>query len=987
MLADDDRHPVDQLAEEFAEQIRAGDAPQIDDYCRKYPEHADMIRAVFPSIQLVERANKREDQHRRSGESHSASSLPHSMPQTLGDFQLIREIGRGGMGVVYEALQRSLKRHVALKVINALISGSEKQLRRFRREAESAASLHHSNIVPVYGIGEDQGLQYYAMQLIDGVTLAEIIHQLRRVPARILAAETTTATASSGERNTGPATANHRFGSHEAVRKLLGSMSAADVYSLQQSEVSVDLSAQQPNPVSPLAETRIKSASSSPGQNSVTLVSHEQIEDCEQSDDLGSPDNVYLNSAYFRNIARLMADVANAVDYAHRQGILHRDLKPANLILDRDGTIWVADFGLARQADFAAVTQTGEIVGTLRYMAPEQLRGKADIRTDVYALGLTLYELLAMKPAIAVPQVLDGQGRKTLASLRASRPEIPADLETITLKACMPEPERRYQSAHELEADLQRFLQDRPIHARRVTPFERMWRWSRRNPQIASLSAATLFLLFAIVIVLGISNRRIQKALNARNTEYSRAELNLAEKTTALQNVERERARAETNLDLAIAAFEQVFDNIAARGRSDSLLDELSEQEFVPAADAVLSNADVTLLETLLGFFDQLALENSKDLGTESAAARKRVGDIQQQLGRLDNAQTSYRLALDGYRAVAEKNPDAPDLTLAQATILHQMMQTAAKQGEMLIAANRLQDMRKLLSEDPSASNAPEQKFLLARAINTLVSYGLRSMGDLRVRPRNPLMNRILGGNEPSPPGQNDRLQRHADLNDEATKILQTLAAADPSNISYRIELAQATKDRARLAQSTRDWDRADEAMSTAIRILENLNKEFPSSDRFKYELADTLSAMTTFRPSDMQRLLQAQQLCRELVDAHPTVPEYRSLYATTLARIAGIQLAQGKTDRAEAMLKESLTQHEQLANQFPDVLMYQIALVRTLQQLAVVYNDGKRTDDAKKSLDSAITRMESLANRPRLRNAVNNLLPRLRDSRARLGN
>ena len=174
MLLDDDRHPVDHMAEEFAARIRAGESPQIEEYCRTHPEHADLIRSVFPSIQMVELASLREEHHRRSGDSRSATVL--SMPKALGDFQIIREIGRGGMGVVYEAVQKSLKRHVALKVISTLIAGSEKQLKRFRREAESAASLHHSNIVPVYGIGEDHGLQYYAMQLIDGVTLAEIIH-------------------------------------------------------------------------------------------------------------------------------------------------------------------------------------------------------------------------------------------------------------------------------------------------------------------------------------------------------------------------------------------------------------------------------------------------------------------------------------------------------------------------------------------------------------------------------------------------------------------------------------------------------------------------------------------------------------------------------------------------------------------------------------------------------------------------------------------
>ena len=868
MVPEDEQHPVDQLAEEFAERIRSGESPQIDEYCGSHPEHAEMIRAVFPSIQMVERASQREEQHRRSGQSESGSASMLSMPQTLGDFQLIREIGRGGMGVVYEALQKSLKRHVALKVISALIAGSEKQLRRFRREAESVASLHHSNIVPVYGIGEDHGLQYYAMQLIDGVTLAEIVNHLRRVPNSSLSAGKDTDTvANSGNHTPGGSSQSHRFGSNEAVLRLFGTVSSVDV-NLLQSGLPADLSDDISKIPDPLTVTKIPNRDDDPDSAAVTRVNAATDDDSHELDQLRPAEDVNLNQSYFRNIARLIADVANAVDYAHRQGILHRDLKPANLILDRDGTIWVADFGLARQADLDGVTQTGEIVGTLRYMAPEQLRGQADIRTDIYALGLTLYELLALKPAVAAPQVLDAHGRKSVAPLRSSRPEIPADLETITLKACMLEPERRYQSAREFKADLHRFLEDRPIHARRVTPVERFWRWSKRNPQIASLSAATLFLLFAIVIILGFSYRRIQKALTARNEQYERAEKNLDERTTALKKVELEQARAETNLNLAIAAFEEVFNNIAARGRTESLLDALTDEELLPATDAVLSNADVTLLETLLGFFDRLAAENSKDLSTESAAARRRVGDIQQQLGRLENAQQSYRTALDAYRTIATRNPDDARPVLAQAEILHQLMLTSMKRGELAVAIKTLEDLRTVLQENPVVAESADGKYVLATAMNSLVSFGLRTMGDPRQRPKGPLLSRIMSATEALSPKLAERVRREVKANKEAFEILQSLTKEEPGNVAYRIALAQATKDKARLAQLSRDQKQADEAMSAAIKIHEDLYKEFPASDRFKYELGETLSTNLSLRPADMQRLMRSQQLSREL-DTH----------------------------------------------------------------------------------------------------------------------
>ena len=973
MLPDDDRHPVDQLAEEFAERIRAGESPQIEEYCQTHPKHAEMIRSVFPSIQLIERASQREEQHRRSGDSGAVSM--RKMPESLGDFQLIREIGQGGMGVVYEAEQKSLKRHVALKVISAMIASSEKQLMRFRREAESAASLHHSNIVPVYGIGEDQGLQYYAMQLIDGVTLAEIIHHLRITPPDgLFPGDRTVAVLGQGDQTSGIKPDSRRFGAVDAVLQLFGTTTSSSVPALYESGLSVDLTGSP----DPLDATQIRFRTEIADTTVNLPLDKDKVV-------LRSAEDVCLNQAYVRNIARVIGSVASAVDYAHRQGILHRDLKPANLILDRDGTIWVADFGLAKQADLEGVTQTGEIVGTLRYMAPEQLRGEADVRTDIYALGLTLYELLVLKPAWNVPQLLSGQSRQSISRLRTTRPEIPADLETIVLKACMAEPERRYQSAREFEADLRRFLEDRPILARPVTPFERLWRWSKRNPLIASLSATMVILLATIAIILGIANRRIQKVLVARNIQFERAEQNLSEKTLALANVERERVRAETNLDLAISAFEEVFNNIAARGRSESLLEEFSDEDVLPAADAVLSNADVTLLETLLGFFDRLAAENSKDLSTESAAARRRVGDIQQQLGRFENAQQSYRTALDAYEAIAVRQPADASLILVQGEILHQMMITSAKRGEIPGAMQQFRNLQTVLATSPAVNDSANGRFLMATAINSLVAIGLRTAVEPRNRLRNPPLNRILRGDEPPTPAQNLRLRREADANAEATEILRKLTEKEPSSVAYRVALAQATKDKARIAQIFRNWPQADEAMADAIRILEGLQKEFPSSDRFKYELADILSTMPTFRPTDLQRLMRSQQMCKELVETHPTIPEYRSLYASTLARIAGMQMGQGKTERAEATLKETLKYNQQLADQFPDVLMYQFALVRTLQQLAHVYVEEKRTDLAQESLDAAITRLESLSSRSGVRNPVAMLLNRIRESRSKL--
>ena len=317
--------------------------------------------------------------------------------------------------------------------------------------------------------------------------------------------------------------------------------------------------------------------------------------------------------------------------------------------------------------------------------------------------------------------------------------------------------------------------------------------------------------------------------------------------------------------------------------------------------------------------------------------------------------------------------------------LLHQIMMTSAKRRDVPAAVQKLEELRSILAVSPAVNTSASGRFALASAINSLVSLGLRTAAEPRFRTRISILNWRLPIND-SPSPTNSRLKREAEANAEALEILQTLTADDASSVAYRVALAQATKDKARIAQHLRDWPQVDEAMAAAIQILETLQKEYPASDRFRYELADTLSSMPVSRPADMQRLLRAQQLCRELMDEHPSVPEYRSLYASTLARMAGMLMAQGKTERAEATLEETLKSYKQLAGQFPDVLMYHLALARTQQQLAQIYADSQRTEQAKVTLDAAIGRLENLSIPGRIRNPIAMLTNRLRESRKNPG-
>ena len=265
---------------------------------------------------------------------------PSSVPQQLGDFQLVREIGRGGMGVVYEARQCSLKRHVALKVLSSGLGMTAKAVMRFRREAEAAAKLHHTNIVPIYATGEEEAVHYYSMELIDGPSLDQIIRKLRGDEDRNFSGDTDLSSQKL------PAWVNDKIPCERP----------SDCVSDEQAN---------------FAASRFSSSAAATG------------------------------AKYFDTLAAMIADVADALDHAHDHGIIHRDVKPSNLLLSSDGRLSVNDFGLARVLEQPGMTMSGEFVGSPLYMSPEQIsagRTQLDHRTDIYSLGVTLYELLTLQP-------------------------------------------------------------------------------------------------------------------------------------------------------------------------------------------------------------------------------------------------------------------------------------------------------------------------------------------------------------------------------------------------------------------------------------------------------------------------------------------------------------------------------------------------------------------------------------------------------------
>jgi serine/threonine protein kinase/WD40 repeat protein len=491
------RNPVEELAESFLRRYRQGDRPSIAEYADKHPELAEQIRELFPALVVMEEIGAEEAAAPAAG----GVTTGGRRLERIGDYRIIREVGRGGMGVVYEAEQESLGRHVALKVLPQWATRDALCLKRFRREARSAARLHHTNIVPVHEVGEAEGIHFYAMQFIQGQSLDEILRELRRLwkePAR--APEGTQASSAQGD-------LTNRIASELATGQFLeGDAEAQSAAQL---------------PASPHEEAARSQEGISGGAKVDRADSSSTV--CDKSSELSDP----TRAGYYRSVARIGLQIAEALDYAHSHKVLHRDIKPSNLLLDLQGTPWVTDFGLAKE-EGEDLTQTGDLVGTLRYMAPERFHGRCDARSDLYSLGLTLYELLTLEPAFSGTD--RGHLVREITTTEPPSPQklgrhVPRDLETIVLKAIAKEPERRYQTALALAEDLRRFLNDRPILARRVSARERLWRWRRRNPVVAALLALVTGLGLSLIGYYWLSNRQLEaEAARAKQAERDATE-------------------------------------------------------------------------------------------------------------------------------------------------------------------------------------------------------------------------------------------------------------------------------------------------------------------------------------------------------------------------------------------------------------------------------------------------------------------------------
>jgi serine/threonine protein kinase len=546
-----------ELVEELTAKLQAGEAVDIDALARKHPEHADRVRQLLPALEVLAELS-------RSGQASfplafDAASDAGPALRTLGDFRIVRELGRGGMGIVYEAEQVSLNRRVALKVLPFAATLDPRQLQRFKNEAQAAAQLHHTNIVPVFGVGSERGVHYYVMQFIEGHTLAALIGELRQ----------------------------------QDRRAEPGAMSSAG-----------------PQVVTAAALTTERS--------------------------LRSP-------AFFRMVAQLGVQAAEGLEHAHQLGVVHRDVKPANLLVDERGNLWITDFGLAHCQSQAGLTMTGDLVGTLRYMSPEQALAKrllVDHRADVYSLGVSLYELLTLEPAFA------GQDRQELLRqiafeeprpLRRVNRAIPEELEVITLRAMEENPPDRYATARELADDLRRFLENRTIRARRPTLVQRLRKLGQRHRRLLGVSVAFLLLM---VVGLVVSVFLIWREKERTETALTQARANFAEAQT-------QRRRAESNFRQAFWTIEDLLGPLNPRLNSRPLtLAELRQWQ----------------IERSLRFLAPFCEDPSDDpaVRLQRGAAYVHSGRVYQVLGERAKTKEALQDAASIFDRLVEEFPEDP---------------------------------------------------------------------------------------------------------------------------------------------------------------------------------------------------------------------------------------------------------------------------------------------------------------------------------------
>lgn len=834
-----DQERLARILDDYLVAIERGAPISPEELLARHPDDAEHLRGYLSGLRLIHAA----------GEPLAAElAVPHVAwhrpTEAIGDFHLIREIGRGGMGIVYEAWQATLKRRVALKVLPFTSTHDAKHTARFKNEAQAAAQVQHPNIVPVFAVGEHRGVHYYAMQLVSGRSLNKLLDELR------------------GEQHRSASTVRG-----DRTRTARG-VTAFNATSLSgNSPVRASVSAEvKPNGITDIAE-------------------------------------------HVRTVARMGIQAAEALHAAHEFGVIHRDVKPSNLLLDEHGKLWITDFGLARCRENDCLTQTGDILGTMRYMSPEQALGRTtliDHRTDVYSLGVTLYEFAALvhptDVAGAPPWHLE-RGRPNFKPLRHWNRQIPVDFQTIVMKAVSEFPQERYQTAGALAEDLKRFSEGRAILASPPTVVAKARKWATRHRQAIGIAAAVAFVaMFAHALLLTREQAAKQRALESAQAS-------------------RQEAHA-------------VLDRFGAK-----LVDQLAA---VPGAEGVRKQ----LLQDSLEMYERLAVQAGDDaaLRSDMAMAYGKAGGLAEQIGDEQQAIAYYRSACQAWRTRIADEPDNVELRRNLAACQNSLAMLLSRSGDADESRRLLQEaydtQRRLLANEQGSSRLAVDIAVTHNNLGLLFQQDGRADDALRhfqaavavlepVAASTPAEESVLRGlaasyNNLSSAVELAEHERAVDAYEQAIAIQLRLLSGTPASIVYQSELARTYNNFGYLLSRMERWPAAEQNYVEAIRLQQALVKAAPLVVDFGRDLAVSYNNLGMAQckgghlPQSESSFQAAIRLQQRLLEAQPTDGQLLSDQGNVYNNLGQLHDLQQRFAAAEAAYAHAVHHQRQALEQMP---------------------------------------------------------------------
>lgn len=878
---------VEDLLERCILALEAGDHAAVERLLQEQPDAAPQLR-------------ERIDQLAALGILHAPSAPP--IPEQLGEFKLLRILGRGGMGIVYLAEQTSLQRQVALKLVHPEQRFFPGARERFRREVLAVARLQHPGIVPVLTCGEAEGLPYYAMELVAGASLAEVLLELA---------------------GTAPA--------------------ALDGQALQQA----------------LQRAMAK-----------------------KHDHTAVADAPAFQGAWPNVCCRLALDAAEALQHAHEHGVLHRDVKPSNLLLCASGKVRLIDFGLASAEGEQRITRSGSAFGSLPYMAPEQVRGDLDgidARTDVYALGASLYELLTL----TLPHG-DGSGT-TRERILAGLVEAPArrnarvhpDVDAVCLLAMDLDPARRYPTAAAFADDLRAFLEQRSVRARRPSWLLRARRWAQRHPARAATAAVVFLVLGPGPLVFGVQQSmaatRVQLALDEASAQRRLAETSLAE-------ADRLRDLAEQNLQEAIGAVEQMLfrtatDRLARHPRTVQLRRSLMEdalgfyERLLASASTAASDRRVRMnrartqvrmgrLHEELGELPKAAEVTADAIRTlgdllpqstqphlvriELANARHRISDVLGRMDRIDEQIAVEEQAVSDFAALRAEFPKDGTLFLGTLDTRLGLAMVHGRRHEFAAGHALLDTLDTELQTGPPTGLSTEQ----------LADWHLDAV---RVADHRAVLFSLAGVTEQALTAFTSALQRFDAMpeavrhEDEARSLHLSLLNRTGQNLLQR-----------------RQWDRAETYIEQAVRELEQRAREEPEPVMWRSQLAESIGSRATNRhmrkdtPGARADHDRAISLLEQVVSEAPTEVHHRRRLAIAMAERAGTLAATGDLAAALPDLQAADRLFAEIRTELPNDDQARTNHAAVLANMARTLAGLRRVDEARVQIEIAIQLAQS---------------------------